>query len=216
MSGRQPSIEALLDCAAQTPEGHAMNQQVEKRRKLLDAVLDLVDEGGIQAVRMKAVADRSGVALGTAYRYFSSKDHLLAEALVEWYQPRLERPDQNKFGADSPDFAAELIARSMQQTIAAFQRRPNFLPLLLAVISSSDPDAVAAYSRMRELNTGAMLHLLRDLDEESRTVVVAAVQYMQLSAVLSLATGRIAHRELTDFTNAVATILVSGAKAVGH
>ena len=37
---------------------------------------------------MKLVAERSGVALGTTYRYFASKEHLLASALVEW-QARL-------------------------------------------------------------------------------------------------------------------------------
>ena len=33
---------------------------------------------------MKDVAERSGVALGTIYRYFSSKDHVAAAALLEW------------------------------------------------------------------------------------------------------------------------------------
>ena len=33
---------------------------------------------------MKAVADRSGVALATIYRWFASKDHLLTEVLLVW------------------------------------------------------------------------------------------------------------------------------------
>ena len=41
-------------------------------------------EGGYEAVQMRDVAARANVALGTIYRYFSSKDHLLAAVMVEW------------------------------------------------------------------------------------------------------------------------------------
>ena len=46
--------------------------------------MELGSAGGYDAVQMRDVATTADVALGTIYRYFSSKDHLLAEALVEW------------------------------------------------------------------------------------------------------------------------------------
>ncbi len=39
---------------------------------------------------MRAVADRSGVALGTVYRYFPSKNHLLVVALVLEFETAAE------------------------------------------------------------------------------------------------------------------------------
>ena len=58
--------------------------QLERRERLLDAVIALVAEGHDDEMQMKDIADRAGVALGTVYRYFSSKDHLVAAALVRW------------------------------------------------------------------------------------------------------------------------------------
>ncbi len=59
-------------------------KQVARRARVVDAALELAAEGGYDAVQMRDVATRAGVALGTIYRYFSSKDELLAAALVEW------------------------------------------------------------------------------------------------------------------------------------
>ena len=58
--------------------------QPERRRLVIDTAAALADSGGYEAVTMKSVADQSGVALATIYRWFSSKDHLLAEALLSW------------------------------------------------------------------------------------------------------------------------------------
>jgi TetR/AcrR family transcriptional regulator, cholesterol catabolism regulator len=57
--------------------------QAATRRKLIDAAIALAAEGGYEAVGMRQVAARAGVSAPTAYQYFSSKDHLLVDALVE-------------------------------------------------------------------------------------------------------------------------------------
>jgi TetR/AcrR family transcriptional regulator, cholesterol catabolism regulator len=57
--------------------------QAATRRRLVDAALALASEGGYDAVGMRQVAARAGVTPPTAYQYFSSKDHLLVDAMVE-------------------------------------------------------------------------------------------------------------------------------------
>ena len=57
--------------------------QRERRKRILDATLALASKGGYDAVQMRAVAERADVALGTLYRYFPSKIHLLVGALTE-------------------------------------------------------------------------------------------------------------------------------------
>ena len=52
--------------------------QAARRQRVLVAALELGADGGYDAVQMRDVATTAGVALGTIYRYFSSKDHLLA------------------------------------------------------------------------------------------------------------------------------------------
>src|SRR4051794_11132286 len=56
--------------------------QRDRRKRILDATLSLASKGGYDAVQMRAVAERADVALGTLYRYFPSKIHLLVSALA--------------------------------------------------------------------------------------------------------------------------------------
>jgi hypothetical protein len=51
--------------------------QRERRKRILDATMAIASKGGYEAVQMRAVADRADVAVGTLYRYFPSKVHLL-------------------------------------------------------------------------------------------------------------------------------------------
>ena len=59
-------------------------QQLDRRRRVIDAAFELGADGGYDAVQMRDVAATANVALATIYRYFSSKDHLLAAAMSEW------------------------------------------------------------------------------------------------------------------------------------
>jgi AcrR family transcriptional regulator len=59
-------------------------KQAERRRRVLLAAIELAAEGGYDGVQMREVAERAGVAIGTVYHYFDSKDHLLAESMTEW------------------------------------------------------------------------------------------------------------------------------------
>src|SRR3954463_8879633 len=58
--------------------------QHERRQRVIEVASALAEQGGYDAVAMKDVAERSRVALGTLYRWFASKDHLLGEVLLEW------------------------------------------------------------------------------------------------------------------------------------
>src|SRR5258708_8914904 len=57
--------------------------QKRRRRRIIDAAMELAAEGGYEAVQMREVAARAGVALGTLYRYFPSKEQLLVAGMVE-------------------------------------------------------------------------------------------------------------------------------------
>lgn len=53
------------------------------RRKILGAVLGLVADGSLGDLSIPAVSRRSGVSVATIYRYFPTKDDLLAAAAAE-------------------------------------------------------------------------------------------------------------------------------------
>jgi AcrR family transcriptional regulator len=49
------------------------------RERLLAAAQELIEEGGYGAASVIAIADRAGVAAGTLYRHFASKEELFVE-----------------------------------------------------------------------------------------------------------------------------------------
>ncbi len=55
----------------------------DKREEVMQAALELIAEHGFHGAPMAMVADRAGVAAGTIYRYFDSKDALIAAIFVE-------------------------------------------------------------------------------------------------------------------------------------
>ena len=53
--------------------------QHQRRKRIVQAAAALGSRGGIEAMQMRTVSERAGVALGTLYRYFPSKEDLIAE-----------------------------------------------------------------------------------------------------------------------------------------
>src|SRR5260221_4520485 len=116
--------------SAPLPIERMTSRQLVRRAKLMEAVIDLVREVGPGAVQMRDVAERSGIALGTVYRYFSSKEHLLAAALCDW-QERLARrvlmPRAGEEAEASRGKTARLPAHP-RQGLRGFARKPKIAP----------------------------------------------------------------------------------------
>jgi AcrR family transcriptional regulator len=53
-----------------------------RENAILAAATALAAEGGMAAVQIAAVAERAGIAAGTVYRYFPSKNDLVAEVMT--------------------------------------------------------------------------------------------------------------------------------------
>lgn len=64
-------MTATLDDGGITSRGE------ETRQRILDAALELFRERGYEETTMRAIAEKAGVALGNAYYYFRSKEHLI-------------------------------------------------------------------------------------------------------------------------------------------
>src|ERR1700712_2051189 len=88
--GRTVNIPARQSDTAVVALTDMNSRQLIRRAKIIEAVTELIAEVGAEAVQMRDVAKRSGVALATVYRYFNSKEYLLAAALEDW-QKRLTR-----------------------------------------------------------------------------------------------------------------------------
>lgn len=68
------------------PAGSRSRASAGRRDAILDAALAIARTGGYDAVHMRTVAERVGIAVGTLYRYYPAKTHLLVAALTREFQ----------------------------------------------------------------------------------------------------------------------------------
>ena len=68
---------------AQMPASLRRRNQSQRRKRIVQTAAALALRGGVEAMQMRAVAERAGVALGTLYRYFPSKMDLVVAVVTE-------------------------------------------------------------------------------------------------------------------------------------
>ncbi|GAA1448196.1 TetR family transcriptional regulator [Nocardiopsis tropica] len=69
--------------AVQAPSGTMSRTQTQRRKRIVQTAAALAVRGGVEAMQMRSVAERAGVALGTLYRYFPSKMDLVVAVVTE-------------------------------------------------------------------------------------------------------------------------------------
>jgi AcrR family transcriptional regulator len=112
--------------------------QRDRRKRILDATIALASKGGFEAVQMRAVAERADVALGTLYRYFPSKIHLLVSGLAR----ELERGQERAERATVPgDTAYERLLFVLGRITRAMQRDPNLTEAMTRAFMFADASA---------------------------------------------------------------------------
>ncbi|MGO9451820.1 MAG: TetR/AcrR family transcriptional regulator [Candidatus Binataceae bacterium] len=143
------------------PAGRRERQKQERERRILAAARRLFDRKGYANTSMEEVAGRAGLAVGTLYNYFSSKDQLLVAISTSDTEPLLRIGE--RILADPPDDPAEAIAALtdvMVQGITAGERR-LWRELLVASIAA--PDTLGARLFALDVRLIAQLTAMLDL-----------------------------------------------------
>jgi AcrR family transcriptional regulator len=106
--------------------------QLPTRERLLHAARELIEEGGYGAASVAAIAGRAGVAAGTLYRHFDSKEDLF----VELFRAVCDREVQamREAAASMPDDATHVdrLETVLSTFAARALRRPRLAWALIA------------------------------------------------------------------------------------
>ena len=111
------------------PEAGARHRDAvdDKRRLILDQALALVDEHGLAAMSMRAVAERVGLTSMALYPYVGGKDALL-DGLVDLLNAELG----TAYGADPAGIGWQHRLRALGRAVRALAHaHPGAFPLLL-------------------------------------------------------------------------------------
>jgi TetR/AcrR family transcriptional regulator, cholesterol catabolism regulator len=188
----------VLTQTTRKPSSKAMTpRQRERRAALVDAVIDLVAERGVEDLQMREVAERSGVSLGTLYRYFASKDHLVAEAFMTWAARLDDRVDQR--GVIDPQAPmAERLSNVLRLGVRPFQRQPRFARMLIYVSASPDPLASEHYLELGRIIRSVLGRALPELEPTRREAALQVLGSVWYHGLVEWVSGRIGVGELLE------------------
>src|SRR6266567_2343171 len=157
--------------------------QRERRKRILDATLALASKGGYDAVQMREVAERADVALGTLYRYFPSKIHLLVSGLIREFERTREKLNKRPVPGETP---ADRIIDVLNRVTKNMQREPLLTEAITRAFMFADPSAAAEVNAvaalMEQMLTDAMSHGEPTADERAIARVIGDVWLSSLVA----------------------------------
>lgn len=154
----------------------------ERRRALLDAARPLVREHG-QAVRTKDVAAAAGVAEGTIYRVFETKEELV-DAVVE------DAADPAPFLArlDAIDPAQSLEERLLAVVSAFHERFREVFEILVAVGRPGPPESLRRRTDPRDegdWRVGVRRRVVELLEPDADRLAISPERLAQYLRLLS-------------------------------
>lgn len=179
--------------------------QEARRQRVIDAALGLGAEGGYEAVQMRDVAERAQVAMGTIYRYFTSKDHLLSAAQVEWASALQRRVAQVPArGAAVADRMVDVLRRATR----AMERQPRLSAAFVTAAFSSDPKVAESQREVAALVEAVMDRAIGDDDVRDREGIVRVLGYVWQGALVTWLNGQGSLAQVGDELERAARLLL--------
>lgn len=164
------------------------SKQSDRRQRIVDVARLLAREGGYDAVQMRDVSARSGVALGTIYRHFPSKDHLLVSVMSAWTDELSTQLHQRPARGSSP---TTQVTDVLLRACRSLEREPSLAAAVIRAMSSTET-GVSSASREVGRNLRSMIDpLLADFDPDVRDNVIEIVNHVWLSTLIAWSSGRI-------------------------
>ena len=192
-----------------SPSGSSRASADDARSRAIEAARDLAEEGGYDAVQIRDVVARTGLSSATIYRHFSSKDHLIASAHLEW-----NRALPRRYPGAGSRTAAGRVAALLHQTCAALESSPNLGRAVVFAIGASDPGAQACRAEAIEVLLGYLREAIADeIPRPERLLEPLSLAWG--GALYAWAHGQLSLEEVDRRLQRTARLLLAGLHAEG-
>ncbi len=156
--GRPPLAAKHADPSA-PPVAKLVANQLRRRRRIVDAAVELAAQGGFEAVRLRDVAERSSVALGTLYKYFRGKEDILLfafnEGVAALEQSLYEHPVRGASGL-------ERVTAFFSRATRGMLHNPQLGSALIRAMSGGDRETAAHIVGSNQRMTRLLIAALHD------------------------------------------------------
>jgi len=180
------------------------SSQLARRQRIVHAGLRALANSDHDQVKISEVARDAGVALGTVYHYFSSKEHLFAAVFVEW-----QIAMRKKLQKDSPkgDTEEDRLRDVFHRTIRAFQLQPQFFRIVLALGVTTDPYAADLFQETLPQFRSILDTAFRGPADEDRAAIFQTVNAVMFESLRSWVMNRITIQDVySNVDNAIRLI----------
>jgi AcrR family transcriptional regulator len=177
---------------------HLTVRQADTIGRLVEAAIDEVNDTGYDGFTVRNVAKRAGVAPATAYTYFASKEHLLAE--VFWR--RLQAlPD---IGVDRRRSPADRVADAVRDMALLVADEPELSAAVTTAMLAHDPDV----KRLRD-DIGAVFaaRIAAALGDDAEPAVLRGLVIAFAGAMLTAGMGNLRYDELPNQMAEIAALM---------
>jgi AcrR family transcriptional regulator len=183
--------------------------QAARRERILDAAMELASDGGWDAVQMREVAERAEVALGTLYRYFPSKVHLLVSVLGRTFT-ELHASVQVDRGVGTPQERVYRVVAAMTRYLARHRRLSG---AMVRALMTADAEAARDVEAVGDLLVGFIASATHDPGDtvDERDILVAhVIGKVWLTDVVTLLSGRMTVSQVLEDLESTISLVMSG------
>jgi AcrR family transcriptional regulator len=155
--------------SSQLAEARTPSQQA-RRDAILAAAVRLLEAREYDQIQVREVAEAAGVALGTLYRYFPSKELLYGHALLAWsdaFESQVQASNR------SPGTDADRLRAALRRAVRAYERYPTFLRLLNVLEVATEPGVREVFDAFSRRFHTLLLAALGDTDERDAETIAA-------------------------------------------
>lgn len=175
-------------------------RQEETFRKVLAAGREMLSETSYADLTVRAVAKRANVAPATAYTYFSSKNHLVAEVYLDLVTQVPYFTDVN----DTLHTRVDNVLRNLTLVVAD---EPEVAAACTTALMSGNDDAVLAVRN----RIGAEIHrrIVSAIGPDADQRTVGALEMTFFGALVQAGSGAFSYREIADQLSFVVNLILS-------
>ena len=182
---------------------HLSERQADTVQRLADATVAEVRAVGYESLTVRNVARRAGVAPATAYTYFSSKEHLVAEVFWRRLRDLPPRP------IDRRPRAVDRVAAALRDIGLLVADEPELAAACTTAMLASDPEVAHLRGRIG----AAVGQRLRDaLGDAAEPAVLRALELAFSGAMVQAGMGHLGYDEVGDRMAEVAALVLGGAR----
>ncbi|HEY1733906.1 MAG TPA: TetR/AcrR family transcriptional regulator [Acidimicrobiales bacterium] len=182
----------------EAPRRHLTSRQTAVVDRLVEAAAAEVEAHAYDGITVRSIAKRAGVSPATAYTYFSSKDHVLAELL--WRRTRQLPPPLVDLNRPAADRVADVVRHLGLGTVDS----PAVVAACTTALLAGSPDV----KRIRE-RIGAEIHrrLEAALGPDADPRMLRVLETTYVGAMLEAGLGHVGYGDLPERLREAAALM---------